>query len=169
MPIEENIAESLIRENLGRAVSEVFETMLGRSARPVTTAAASQPSMLRTRLLVVGTVGFVGVANGLLYLSFEETFATRCTGDMLGLNEADLAEAEVETVNDAVGEITNMVVGLFKTALTDAGHPCILTIPSILRGSNFCVEPIRSVRRHVSHFECDGYPIVADLLLKSEA
>jgi len=174
MPNEENLAESLMRENLGRAVSDVFETMLGRSARLVATGndgadgAAPPTASTRIPLLVVGTVGFIGEANGLVYLRLEESFAIRCTGYMLGLNESELAEAGVETVNDAVGEITNMVVGNFKTVVTEAGYPCSLTIPSILRGSNFCVEPIGSARRHMYHFECEGHLIVADLLLKSD-
>ena len=84
------------------------------------------------------------------------------------MSEAELAEAGAESVNDAIGELTNMVVGVFKNGLCDAGFPCKLTIPSILRGSNFSVESIGSAQRHIYSFECRGHRIVADILLKSE-
>jgi chemotaxis protein CheX len=71
-------------------------------------------------------------------------------------------------VNDAIGEITNMVVGSFKNSFCDAGYPCKLTIPSILRGRNFCIEPISSAQRHVYNFDCGGHRVVADILMKAD-
>jgi CheY-specific phosphatase CheX len=34
-------------------------------------------------------------------------------------------------VNDALGELANMIVGGLKTNLVECGHPCVLTIRSI--------------------------------------
>jgi len=70
-------------------------------------------------------------------------------------------------INDAIGEMTNMTVGSFKNGLCDAGFPCKLTIPSILRGSNFCIEPISSAQRFIYGFESAGHRIVTDILLKT--
>ena len=176
MPAIAKIAEPLIRENIIRAIGDVFKTMLGHSAvlRAASFVGASDtppaPSAGATEGArhVVGTVGFIGEANGLVYLYLDEDFAMQCTGDLLGLSALELAEAGAESVNDAIGEITNMVVGSFKNGLCDAGFPCKLTIPSILRGSNFSVEPIKSAERHVDVFECRGRRITADILLKSE-
>jgi len=174
MPTTVPIAEPLIRENIVRAVADVFKTMLGRpvhfqpadAANAAGTPPPSTPTFASRQ--VVGTVGFLGDANGLIYLYFDETFASQCTGGMLGMDERELAEAGPDAVNDAIGEITNMVVGSFKNGLCDAGFPCKLTIPSILRGSNFSVEPTGSAQRHVFRFDCRGHRIVADVLLKSE-
>jgi chemotaxis protein CheX len=44
----------------------------------------------------------------------------------------------------------------------------MLTIPSILRGSNFSIEPISDAIRHIYHFECDEHRVVADILMKVE-
>jgi chemotaxis protein CheX len=169
MPTTQNIAESLIRENITRAVGDVFKTMLGHVAQlRVPDDAAAQTEHMSGSQQVVGTVGFIGDANGLIYLYLEEDFANQCTGEMLGLTPAELIETGADAVNDAIGEITNMVVGSFKNGLCDAGYPCKLTIPSILRGSNFSVEPISSAQRHVYSFECNGRRITADILLKYE-
>jgi chemotaxis protein CheX len=164
------IAESLIRENIVRAVGDVFKTMLGRTAqlRAPGAPAPQQPVPTSATPYIVGTVGFIGDANGLIYLYLEEAFANQCTADMLGLDLKELAEVGADGVNDAIGELTNMVVGSFKNGLCDSGYPCKLTIPSILRGSNFSVEPISSAQRYVYCFECRGHRIVADILLKSE-
>jgi chemotaxis protein CheX len=80
---------------------------------------------------------------------------------------AEIDEAGHEVVNDAVGELTNMTVGTFKNQLADKGFPCKLTIPSILRGSNFSIEPVSSATRRIYRFHVGEHSIVADLLMKS--
>jgi chemotaxis protein CheX len=169
MPALEQISESLIRENITRAVGNVFKTMLGRPVLLQETdagaGAESLPKM--TTAQVVGTVGFVGDASGLIYLYFAETFANQCTGHVLGLSDFEMKTAGENVVNDAIGELTNMVAGSFKSALCDAGYPCKLAIPSILRGRNFCIEPMSSAQRHIYRFECGGHPVITDIIVKS--
>jgi chemotaxis protein CheX len=171
----QEISEPLIRDNINRAVCDVFKTMLHRSASLGSgyTAGGSNPhpicvrgDELAAQLQVVGTVGFLGEVNGLIYLYFEGAFAKYCTGHMLGMSEAEVDEAGEEVINDAIGEITNMTVGSFKNGLSDHGYPCKLTIPSILRGRNFSIEPISDSQRFVYTFETEGQRLVADILLK---
>jgi chemotaxis protein CheX len=57
-------------------------------------------------------------------------------------------------------------VGSFKNCLCDAGYPCKLTIPSIMRGSSFSIEPTGSSSRHIFHFDCQGHRVVTDILMK---
>jgi len=93
-------------------------------------------------------------------------FANHLSGHLLGMSLQELDEAGDEVVNDAVGEITNMTVGTFKNQLCDQGFSCKLTIPSILRGSNFSIEPITSASRRVYRFQIADHVLVADLLMK---
>jgi chemotaxis protein CheX len=172
MPSTECISEQAIRDHITRATKEVFSTMLGQHAQLVEPAAqagdeASPPLFAKQSQhapYIVGTVGFIGEANGLIYLYLPEKFARVTTCHMLGLKESELEGEEV--VNDAIGEITNMIVGVFKNGLCDSGYSCRLTIPSILRGSNFCIEPISSASRRIFYFDCAGYRVVADILMK---
>ena len=173
MPTTTQINDGLIRDSITRAVQDVFKTMLGQH---VTLAGATEhfndaidgvpppPIVDGNHPQVVGTVGFIGDANGLIYLYMNDDFAKLITCKLLGmeLNEID----GDEVINDAIGEITNMTVGGFKNALCDCGLPCKLTIPSILRGSNFSVEPISSATRRVYHFDCAGHRLVTDILMK---
>ncbi len=172
MPATQEISENLIRENINRAIGEVFVTMLGRQAElcvltdqtncwppiPVD-GQSSQPQ-------IVGTVGFLGDVNGLIYLYLDVSFARIATSHMLGMTEEEIEEAGDEVVNDAIGELTNMTVGCFKNGLSDAGFPCKLTIPTILRGSNFSIEPIAEVQRYIYKFQSAGQCIVTDILIK---
>ena len=174
MPAIQEITEKLIRENIQRAVHDVFKTMLGRQPEFVSAvvqnagvhAPAVQPGTEGNQAHVVGTVGFIGDVNGLIYLYFDLGFARLATCHLLGMADAELDEAGDEVINDAIGELTNMTVGSFKNSLCDAGYPCKLTIPSILRGSNFCVEPISSAVRHTFYFNCAGHRVVTDILMK---
>jgi chemotaxis protein CheX len=104
-----------------------------------------------------------------VYLCFEESCARLCAATMLGLTESEATEMGEESVHDAIGELTNMVAGAFKNGLCDSGFPCKLTIPSILRGRDVCVEPTSTVRRHAYAFETQRQEIVADILMKSGA
>jgi chemotaxis protein CheX len=167
----QEISEPLIRDNINRAVCDVFKTMLHRTASLGAThadhhAAGRHGDELSAQPQVVGTVGFLGDVNGLIYLYFDGAFAKACTGHLLGMTEAEVDEAGEEVINDAIGEITNMTVGSFKNGLSDQGYPCKLTIPSILRGRNFSVEPISDSQRFIFFFETEGQRLVADILLK---
>ena len=172
MPAAVEISEALIREYINRAVTDVFKTMVGREPTFVSQGETIRGRHMRemdpNRPQVVGTVGFVGECNGLIYLHLDLAFARSCTCQLLGMTEAELDIAGDEVINDAIGELTNMTVGSFKNGLCDAGHPCKLTIPSILRGTNFSIEPISSAVRHVYYFDCAEHRVVADILMKQE-
>lgn len=171
----QDISEALIRENITRAVCDVFKTMLHRGIqfKDVYIAGGPEecPPTLRDENLaanpqVVGTVGFLGDITGLIYLYFEGDFAQHCTSHLLGMSATEVEEAGDEVINDAIGEITNMTVGSFKNGLSDRGYHCKLTIPSILRGRNFCIEPISDSQRFIYAFDSEGERLVADILLK---
>jgi len=171
MPAAAEITEALVRDYINRAVTDVFKTMVGRQPTfctqedhaPGKSLLLSEPQ----RPQVVGTVGFIGECNGLIYLHLDLAFAKVCTCQLLGVTAVELEEMGDECINDAIGELTNMTVGSFKNGLCDAGHPCKLTIPSILRGTNFSIEPISSAVRHIYYFDCAEHRVIADILMKS--
>jgi len=175
MPALQEISDSLIRDQIARAVPEVFKTMLGYSValiEPREGHAAPWPPLppVPSGALphIVGTVGFLGDANGLIYIYFEESFAAECTASLLGMTAGELTAAGPETIYDAVGELTNMIVGVFKNGLCDSGFACKLTIPSILRGTHFCVTSTGSSRRFIYSFDVSGHRVVADILMKTD-
>lgn len=163
----QEINDTVFRETITRAVEEVFKTMLAQNTVTLEPFGDRNVKSLEiTGPQVVGTVGFIGDINGLIYLYLGIDFARHAAAQLLGMTLAELDEAGEEVINDAIGELTNMTVGTFKNQLCDRGYPCRLTIPSILRGSNFSIEPISSTTRRVFSFNIGGRRLVADLLMK---
>ena len=173
MPVAEKITEALVGDHAARAVADVFRTMLGYAVAPagdlVSTWPAGRAVLDPGVQAMVGQVGLVGAVNGFARLYFEETFARECIGRMLGVEAGELAALGPETIYDAVGELANMTIGSFKNGLCDAGHPCKLTIPSVLRVSDFAVADLpRWATRYVHVFDSNGRRVVLDVLLKLE-
>ncbi|HEY3757036.1 MAG TPA: chemotaxis protein CheX [Opitutaceae bacterium] len=173
MPAIQEISDTLIRDQIVKAVVEVFKTMLSEAIGLSTNPENQQLWPPYTvphapQAHVVGTVGFLGDINGLIYIYLPVAFAEHCTGKLLGMTAEELTEAGAEPVNDAVGELTNMIVGVFKNGLCDVGYACKLTIPSIMRGDNFSVDVKRPNSRHIYVFESHGHRVVADILMKTD-
>ena len=142
------------------AVTELFGTMLRMQMRPVPV----QAGFGNDETHVAGVVGFIGKLSGVVYVYTTQSFARRITGTFLGLKDPEIGG---EMVNDAIGELANMLVGQMKSRLTDRGIPCVLTIPSVVRGSHFSVEAISSTEGHVFSYEAEGNRIFIHFLLKS--
>ena len=174
MPTISSLSEDIFQETMNRSVQDVFRTMLGRNATLVhgTSAADSNGQPWKHPIefngqQVVGTVGFIGDVSGLIYLYLSAEFAKIVASHLLGMSVEEIDAAGDEVVNDAIGELTNMTVGGFKNQLCDQGFPCRLTIPSILRGSNFSIEPVSGATRRTYSFEVSGHRLVTDLLMKT--
>ena len=97
MPAIQEISEQLIRTNISRAVCDVFKTMLNRDSEHGITmhegVAASWPPLPpdgEAVPQVVGTVGFIGDANGLIYLYLPQAFAQLVTCHLLGMTAEEL-------------------------------------------------------------------------------
>jgi chemotaxis protein CheX len=142
------------------AVTEVMTTMLTLKAQP-----NSNPMNFSSgEGHIASAVGFIGKTTGVVYLYASNSFAKRMTGRLLGMEPAEIDGDEM--VNDAMGEMANMVVGQLKSRLSDRGMPCVLTIPSIIRGSNFSIEPVSSAERRVFFFDCNGDHLGVEVMLK---
>jgi len=141
------------------AISGVFGTMLKISVQmepPGSPIRHGEPH-------IAGSVGFIGNLSGVVYVYSTQRFARKLTRSLLGEKDTEPGE---EMVNDAVGEIANMIVGNLKSRLADRGMNCILTIPSIVRGNDFRIEPTSSTQRRVCSYLCDGDQVVIETLLK---
>jgi chemotaxis protein CheX len=144
------------------AVRNVYDTMLN-----IKVAIIPQQTVLPNGGCqhVASSVGFIGRLTGVVYLHTTAAFAKRITGLMLGLQDHEIEGDEM--VNDAMGEIANMVVGNLKSCLSDRGMPCVLTIPSVVRGSSFSIEAVSSTEGRVFAFSCNPDQMLVELLIKA--
>lgn len=116
---------------------------------------------------VASAVGFAGDTNGVIYLRASAPFARTLAMRMLGLGEAEIEGDEM--VNDVMGELGNMIVGGVKSRLCDSGHPCVLTIPTIVRGVRLQAAAAGGGERRELNFRCGEDTLVVEVLMKSAA
>jgi chemotaxis protein CheX len=158
-----NTTKSPLIDEISNLISEsvplVFETLFRHSARVTNTADFSAWD----QQIVVGSVGFIGEANGMVYIHLTVDLAQKLAGQMLRLPPAELDE---EMVDDVIGELSNVVVGAVKSQLCDGGSPCTLTIPSIIRGNGLSIKPLRSESSHSLHFSCGNDTVLITILMK---
>jgi chemotaxis protein CheX len=151
----------LIEELTRRAVPEVFRGMASMELSPE----PIPPSLpLDPDGQIIGSVGFTGEATGIIYLYAGVGFAKVITSRMLGIETAEVDPGDM--VNDAIGELSNMVVGYVKSRLCDTGLHCTLTIPSVVRGRQMRVEGSCQVARTVLGFRNGGHYLIAEILVK---
>jgi chemotaxis protein CheX len=148
-------------ENLVGATCDVFETMVFRALRR---GSPIDGDALRPGSNVVGTVGFGGSESGLVaFYSTLET-AREIAGAMLGLDAA----AVNGEVPDAIGEITNMIAGSFRTRMATDGDVWAISIPTVTMGSDFSIKPMGPGGRTLLPFRMeDGREVFVELIVNS--
>jgi chemotaxis protein CheX len=110
---------------LESAAREVFEIILGCKPEGGGNLQSS-PSEL------TGMVGLAGQLCGLVTLRCSRAAASMASR-MLG---AEIQQTDKQMF-DAIGEITNMVAGNFKNKLTGIADKCMLSVPTVIAGSDY--------------------------------
>jgi chemotaxis protein CheX len=110
---------------------------------------------------VVGTVGFVGQSSGLVAFYSTLDGARDIAGSMLGMEPAQV-NGEMA---DAIGEVTNMIAGSFRTRLAAQGGTWAITVPTVTVGSDFYIKAHVAGRRVLIPFKMDGHEIFVELIL----
>ncbi len=126
---------------LDASVREVFETMLGWRCRrePELGPAASWPASAS----VTAVVGFGGRLSGACIFRAGAPAALRMAARLAG---AEFAEVDA-TVQDAIGEICNMLAGAWKGRIPELKTQCVLSVPAVIAGCDY------RLRIHAPEFE----------------
>jgi chemotaxis protein CheX len=117
--------------------ADFINPFITSTIRVISTMSSLQPVAQRPRLKqdlrvyadVTGLIGLMGEGvEGTLAISFEAPCILRVVSNMLG--------AEVKTLNhqieDAVGELTNMISGAARADLEARGYSFRLAVPSVI-------------------------------------
>lgn len=144
-------------DDMDRYVSDlstaVWEQTLGLPLLPIEEPPAQSGGT------VEGHVHISGVWTGTLVFQCSEAVARRAAHLMFGPNEDHGTRQDVQ---DAVGELANMIGGNLKSLMSPDG--CYLSLPTVIEGRDYTVRMsgTRVVARQV--FESDREPIVVTLL-----
>ncbi|RNC71816.1 MAG: chemotaxis protein CheX [Desulfuromonadales bacterium] len=113
---------------------------------------------------ISGMVGLGGDVSGMVGIHIPEEFAKIATASMLGMEVSEI-ESDGD-VNDAVGEITNMLAGEMKMLFTGKGLAACLSTPSIVAGKEYTVEVVSSGTAVVVPFTHAGHRFLATLQIE---
>ena len=144
-------------DSLIRAVIKTFHTML---AIDLKTISPKELVPLETEH-VLGEVTFEGKTSGLVHLRLPSASIAPIGHRLLGLSPEDLADPIV--ANDVVGELCNMIVGNFKSNLCDAGLTCKLSLPKIIRTTDFKLTVVNGGTSDRQGFRAPELDFFADL------
>ena len=101
------------------------------------------------RKFITGMVGLAGVHKGILAVHFPQQVALDVTGSFLGMEVAEI-NADVQ---DAIGEIANMLGGNLKTILSDRGSDIQLSLPSTIYGDEYAMTSQADVDQVILPFQ----------------
>jgi chemotaxis protein CheX len=155
--------ESLFIEELTAATRDVFKTMVFQEVE------ASSPvtgDALRPGANVVGTVAFAGKTSGLVVFYSTMEAAQMITASMLGIEPASVNGE----LHDAIGELTNMIAGSFRTRMAHAkGETWAISVPTVTVGSDFYTKYVSDVQRVLCPFQMNTAQLFVELIVTRSA
>jgi chemotaxis protein CheX len=144
------------------ATKEVFSTMV---AMEVEDCYPLIEPVTQFHCSVTGMVGMAGSYTGMLSLHCPALLAMKITSNMLGMEVEDVGE----DVNDALGEIANMLGGHVKQVLSKGGLDLNLSIPTVISGETYTIHSTNGDDCVVIPFQNDGETFLVGLTLKKES
>lgn len=136
-----NVEEFLSSATLNRAdktVAEIFEMMFGLEIEVIETSdpgLGTPESDDRTAI-----VGFSGAMRGSCQVRMTARAARSVASAMLG--GAPIEEGD-DSVDDALGELCNMLAGGWKNDTPGLSSECALTPPTVISGRNYKVHMVK--------------------------
>jgi len=153
---EEQVAGYVIN-----ATREVFSTMV---MMEVVDSFPLKEPVSRFKCSITGMVGFAGTYSGVISIHCPVDLALKVTSNMLGI---DCDEVN-EDLNDAIGEIANMLGGSVKQVLSKGGLDVKLSIPTVISGEDYTVNSLSDNDCVVVPFAVEGYTLLVGITLKKE-
>lgn len=149
-------ATAIDADQLWEVVDSIWSEMLG-----LTVSAAGDAAVVQDSAKLTTGIFISGAFRGLVLFLPTEQFARRAAARMLAVPEHALESADVE---DAVCELCNMLGGGVKSLLPG---PSTLSLPSVMRGSQYSLRvPGAQLAAH-SRFQCEGQPLEVRVLCAS--
>jgi chemotaxis protein CheX len=116
-----------------KIIESTIEIFTGMVMMEVSVAGEPLLEMAPLKQSITGMVGLAGIHRGVLAVHFPQQVALDVTGSFLGM-EVEEINADVQ---DAIGEIANMLGGNLKTILSDRGKDIQLSLPSTISGDEY--------------------------------
>lgn len=153
---EEQLAKYIID-----ATQEVFSTMI---MMDISDDYPLRDPINRFKCSITGMVGFAGTYSGVISIHCPVSLALKITSSMLGME----CDEENEDLNDAIGEIANMLGGSVKQVLSKGGLDVKLSIPTVISGEDYTVNSLSDIDCVVIPFKIEEDRFLVGLTLTKE-
>ena len=142
---------------LDLAARSVFELMMGSHL-------GGAPEQFGDgQINVTAVVGVAGKVCGL--------FSLRCTTDGAKLMASKMLGVEAKTTGrevwDAVGEVSNMIIGDFKHRIPGLGDGCMLSVPTVISGADYKLRALADSGNVEVRLLFEGLPLIVSLVVQS--
>ena len=143
------------------ATQEVFSTMV---MMDITDEFPLKEPVSRFKCSITGMVGFAGTYSGVISIHCPVELALKITSNMLGIDCDEIND----DLNDAIGEIANMLGGSVKQVLSKGGLDIKLSIPTVISGEDYTVNSLSDMDCVVIPFVIENHKLLVGLTLKKE-
>lgn len=135
-------------KKISSAVDEIFSSMIMMN---IEQGPRIEGTINPLKSAITGMIGLAGTHKGMLAIHLPVGLAKTITGNFLGIEVEEIDE----DVQDAIGELANMLGGSLKGILSENGKDIQLSLPSTIFGDEY---------RFQSHDKGEAYilPFVAD-------
>lgn len=144
-----NMTEEALVKSLIKDVQDVFITMVG--VEDLMHLPIQIDVTTHFKECLTAMVGIAGTYNGLVSVHIPWQLAISFTSLMLGMEVTEIDD----DVNDAMGEIANMIAGSFKQHLSKGGSDIQLSTPSVVNGSDYFVSSGNNLENITLKFATD--------------
>jgi chemotaxis protein CheX len=148
-----------LKEKIIESTEEIFTSMVMMDIAVVDEDIESSGKLKDT---ITGLIGLAGTAKGVLAIHFPFPVALKITSNFLGMDVEEINE----DVEDAIGELANMLGGSIKTVLTENGRDIDLSLPSTISGSLYNFQPSKDVNKTIVGFETETGRFQVELQLE---
>jgi chemotaxis protein CheX len=155
-----NMTEDQLIKGLIKDVQDVFINMVG--VEDLMHLPLQIDVTTHFKECLTAMVGLAGTYNGLVSVHIPWHLAISFTSLMLGMEVTEIDD----DVNDAMGEIANMVAGSFKQHLSKGGSDVQLSTPSIVNGADYVVSSGNNIENITLKFDTDSEWFMVSLTLE---
>jgi len=137
-----------LHDNIITNTKDVFSSMLGMEVTPQEPVAAGMTHLKS----ISGIIGLAGSVKGMLAVHAPEKTALAITSGFLGMAVEEINE----DVQDAIGELANMLAGGVKLTLTENSSEIKLSVPSVIFGDTYNVSAPAKAMAFIIPFTIEG-------------